>query len=471
MNTNRKYLLSLTVIFILLALQVVAKDFDDKQYKFKISIPDNWKSNIAMDGTDKVYDFLSQDEMAFIQLRSFKADAGLSLDLLAEVYKENYLPKGCQKIELINKTSVNGIPGKNGTYLVSDNGLDIGISVFYAIQKGQGYAISVIIPTSMTDYYEKDVRSILNSFVIPGYERKSNIEETSSGLGGLARQESGLGGISDAANNGIEPFRGVEILNVRMGDALSGKTNLLNQTTRFNPQTENIYIVFDWVGEAANGHTLTIAWIFDQNGYKIAESLYEFPGYDANGSSNAFLSKPNDGWPLGNYHVEFSIVGQIIHSESFVVTDNTDNQNAWGENNSSQNISQNDEKILFEGSQVKGKVQIIFDYDNYDEPDAKPKKIKAKKGDISGRYVFYKRSDGRDLLNYWYLDFNKDGTYVDEHELKEGNYRTGHEGTWSVDGDLLTTKHISGSSSGTYKIKGNELISQGGDVTMYFKKN
>jgi len=66
MNTRIKYLFSLIAIFILVALHAKAKEIDDKQYKFKITVPDHWKTNVGMDGTDKVYDFLSPDEFAMV---------------------------------------------------------------------------------------------------------------------------------------------------------------------------------------------------------------------------------------------------------------------------------------------------------------------------------------------------------------------------------------------------------------------
>ncbi|MDA3905465.1 MAG: hypothetical protein PF484_05255 [Bacteroidales bacterium] len=349
-----------------ISITLNAKDIDDKQYKFKITVPDHWKSNNAMDGTDKVYDFLSPDEMAFIQLRAFKASPGLSIDLLVEVYEENYLPKGSQRVDLVNKTSTNGIPGKNGTYLVSDNGFDVGISVFYVIQNGQGYTLSVIIPTTMTAYYEKDVKSIAQSFVIPGYERRSKVEESSSGLGGLSSNEGGLGGMNNATTNAIsdeiEPFKGVEISNIRMGDELLSNTQVLNQMTTFLPQTENIYAVFDWKGEGASGQEMKIAWFFDQNNYKIDETIYKFPDFETEGTNNSVLSMPYKGWPVGDYYIEFSIAGQIVNEFRFAVSEDAEEstQDDFSSGSDAGDWNQAAENNLFEGLQVKGKMVAVI---------------------------------------------------------------------------------------------------------------
>ena len=155
-----------------------AKKYVDKKYKFSISVPSSWEANIHKDGTDKVYDFLSPDENVFIQVRSFKAVSGLSLDLLTRVFEESYLPAGKQKQGLKSITSSNGIPGKHGSYLARYKGKEVGITVFYVIQNGQGYTVMGIVPTSMFRQKQTEISGILKSFRIPGYPRKKRNPQT-----------------------------------------------------------------------------------------------------------------------------------------------------------------------------------------------------------------------------------------------------------------------------------------------------
>jgi hypothetical protein len=451
MNTRIKYLFSLIAIFILVALQAKAKEIDDKQYKFKITVPDHWKTNVGMDGTDKVYDFLSPDEFAMVQLRSFKAGAGLDLDVLVDVYEDNYLPKGSKRLELINKTSVNGIPGKNGTYMVSGDGAEIGISVFYVIQKGQGYTLTIIIPTEMMAQYQQEVSSITQSFVIPGFERKTQSAEQNQG-------------IANITNSDIEPFRGVELKNVKMGSELLSDSEVLNSRTSFLPQTENIYIVFDWQGDGVSGREMKIAWYFDQNNYKIDETSYIFPEFETQGSNNSVLSMPYQGWPLGDYHVEFSISGQIVYAAKFNVTEEiSDKQNGFG-----------DEKVLFEGSQVTGEIKAKIDYDDKIDSDQKVDKKKSKSVNVEGRYNFEKRSDGKFMnVSNYYILLNSDGTYLEEYTPpNSGNFRGGEAGIWVREGDkILFLDPQNQRLRSTYLIDKNRITNERDGVTYIFIKH
>lgn len=384
---------SILVLLIFLCLifvtNISAKQYQDRKYKFTIDVLDTWSFNNYMDGTDMIYDFLSPDQNVSIQIRSFKADAGLSLNLLTQVFEENYLPSGSVKQDLLSKPSSNGIPGMQGSYISTYNGIEIGISVFYAIQNGQGYTLMVALPTSMFQQKYEVVSSILKTFIIPGYDIKTESKPSSGGLGGIANQVGGNNSSESVTTNEIASFSAVKLKNVRMGNQLSGKTNLLNVTNTFNPNTETLYIVYDWESEGANTHEMKIAWIFDQNNYTIDEYVYNFPDFETQGSSNALLSKPYEGWPVGDYHIAFSIGGEIVFEQAFVVSE--DNQQMEADfggdqeentqfaakqsdfsNNESAiaNTTSEDESNLFAGMKAKGKAIIDPASIKYDEEKA-----------------------------------------------------------------------------------------------------
>lgn len=299
---------SLCLISMLLIYNVKAKDIKDIEFKFSIVVPDHWTSNIYREGTDKVCEFMSPDNNAFIQLRSFKADPAITLNLVVQIFEESYLPQGSNRIDLSKKNSVNGIPGIVGNYTANVNNLDVGISVFYAIQNGQGYALMYIIPVSMFDQKEEEVKRILHSFVIPGYTVQEPINNT------IVNKSNSVG-----SPQGIKSNRSVLIENTRMGDELGKPHELLNTTSVFNPETRNVYIVFDWKRESEHIPYLKIAWYYDQKGYLIDEVIYDFKNNSLSGTSHAFLSKPNNGWPEGKYTVEFSIAGQLLKEVPFEV--------------------------------------------------------------------------------------------------------------------------------------------------------
>lgn len=296
MKTRNLITISFLIAFIFTINTLQAKWYVDHDFKFKIDVPANWSSNSYMDGTDKIYDFYSPDENIAIQVRAFQAGAGVTTDVLAQVYEENMLPAGTQKQSLDEHTSKNGIPGKLGIYTAKYNGIDITMSAFYTVQNGFGYAVTVIVPTSMLQQKSPEIKSVTQSFIIEGFEPQEEItqqeEKKPSGLSGL------LGG-----------------------------------------------------------------------------------------------TKSND--------------------------DQT-----------------------------------------------------AVPADITGRYNFISRSDGKNMVNYHYIDIRSNGTYSEKYQPKNSpNYQGGNDGTWKVNGNTLTLTHKGGGITDTYTIRGSELIrTSDSGITFTFRK-
>ena len=408
------FFFSLSLIRVVAQENVATKEYNNEQYKFSILVPESWKFNDHMDGADKLYDFLSPDENIFIQVRSFNVGAGLDMDILTKVFKENYIPAGSTTHNLIDKISANGISGKQGNYLGKFNGNDIAISVFYAIENSQGYTLMIIVPLEMAEQYTDIVSAIGKSFIIPGYSRKGS-EVKPGGLAGLLEKN------KNQSNNAseIEANDGITLSNIRIGDQLQGKTNLLNKTTVFQPDTENIYVVYDWSGKAAN-QEMKISWYFDDSNYKIDESSYSLPINLNMGSSNGTISRPYEGWPVGNYHVEFSISGQVLKEVYFKVQDAN---------------------------------------------------MQESTNDIEGKYTFVSRSDGPSRTNYHFIEIFSNGTYLEKYNPKNsGNYEGGHQGTWQLNGTQLTFTHEDGNIKDFYTVRQNELERKANDVVFIFRK-
>ena len=159
----------------------------DSQYDFKIDIPTNWSKNSYMDGTDKVYDYMSADENTAVQLRAFEGGSGITTDILAQLYEENMLTAGTQKLSLKDHP-MNGIPCKQGVYLMDYNGIEVGLSAYYFSQNNNCYILTAIIPSSMIQQKGEELIQILKSFMIDGFEKPANIvkeEKKPTGLSGL----------------------------------------------------------------------------------------------------------------------------------------------------------------------------------------------------------------------------------------------------------------------------------------------
>ncbi len=87
--------------------------------------------------------------------------------------------------------------------------------------------------------------------------------------------------------------------------------------------------------------------------------------------------------------------------------------------------------------------------------------------DITGRYNFISRSDGKSLVNYHYIDIKSNGTYSEKYNPKNsGSYVGGTDGSWKVNGNQLILTHQGGLSD-TYTIDGNKLIRVSDDGTSF----
>lgn len=102
---------------------------------------------------------------------------------------------------------------------------------------------------------------------------------------------------------------------------------------------------------------MKMAWIYDQDNYKIDETNYTFPDFESSGGYNTSLIMPYHGWPEGDYHIEFSIAGQIVYEAKFTISEDAveNTQNDFYYENDAGDRKQANESNLFEGHQVKRK--------------------------------------------------------------------------------------------------------------------
>lgn len=171
----------LFVIILFINSNIYSQWQSDSKYGFKINVPSSWSKTSYIDGTDKVYDYMSPDENAAMQIRVFKAGQGFTTALLAQVYEENMLPAGAQKLSLDEHTTTNGIPCKKGVYLLDYNGVEVGLSAIYIVQKGNGYVVTALIPASMIQQKGDELAKVMKSFTIDGFAPKTQTSATKTG--------------------------------------------------------------------------------------------------------------------------------------------------------------------------------------------------------------------------------------------------------------------------------------------------
>ena len=95
----------------------------------------------------------------------------------------------------------------------------------------------------------------------------------------------------------------------------------VDQTTSFAPDVEKIYLVFKTRGLPPNSHLQAI-WIADDvdapvpKGYEVTRATITVQGDQA---GNFALSRPNPGFPAGQYHVDLYLEGTKTGSYPFSV--------------------------------------------------------------------------------------------------------------------------------------------------------
>lgn len=387
----------------------------DHQYKFSIDVPMQWSKSSKMDGTDKVYDFYSPDEMAAVQLRTLKAVPGLSLELLIQAFEQNYLPAGYHKESLQDKISENGIPGKQGIYNAAYNGNKLGLSSFYTIQNGYAYVLTAYIAMPSLEKWGNEVKKITKSFVIDGFQKNQPQR--------LAHSNHH----NQITHSKQPPFM---IENVLLSDQVDQYNKAINPKSNFSTSTPEIFAAMTYSG--GMNAEFTIKWIYKDWNREISKTTYTIN--DQNGTTALSLTKPNTGWPAGNYAVQIEKDGRTLRSIPFFVK------------KSGPIISQ----------QSSGLSSIS---------------VSGNTGSIIGKYNFISRSDGKKLVNYHYIEIRKDGAYSERYQPKHSpNYSGGQDGTWKLIGNTLTLTQ-NGGVSDSYQVNGDILIRTSSDGTQFtFRK-
>jgi len=124
-------------------------------------------------------------------------------------------------------------------------------------------------------------------------------------------------------NNGFQFIEN----SVHFGEDLQSgsKTKLTKPTLVFHPTTKEIIAVFKWKGNGS-GRQLKCEWFYLNTNTKkkmtITTGTYDLPN-QMGGGSNFVLSKPNNGWPIGDYNLSLYLDDKYLTTDAFFVKDNT----------------------------------------------------------------------------------------------------------------------------------------------------
>jgi len=396
----------------------------DNQYGMKINVPGDWSKKSYQDGTDQVYEYYSPEGNTAITLRAFSAEPALTMDLLVQVFEQAMMPSGTERQLLENHVSYNGIPGKQAVYRVSDNGVLVSIVCFYAIQNGNAYIVTGIIPNQLLEQKSEELKKITQSFQINGFERKEETQRAKV-LPKIPKQETGARPATSSNNT-------------TAGNGQEGRRVYIKSHQRLDFKTLKV---------GAKGDI----WALSKCGPSP-----EFEG-------KIQLTNYSDFASATQYNL------QALQNMNFY--DRT-------------TVPQN--KVCFvllnDGSLAKMKVVQMDEYPadcsyfatlEIEYPiGSSSGTSNASSGSVAGRYNFVSRSDGKVLTNYHYIIINNNGTYEEKYEPKNSpGYQGGNAGNWESSQGILYLRHSGGGVTDSYTIKGNELHrTTSSGLTFIFRK-
>ncbi|WP_160010742.1 hypothetical protein [Rhizobium sp. 18055] len=93
--------------------------------------------------------------------------------------------------------------------------------------------------------------------------------------------------------------------------------------TSFSTEVAKIYVSADLTDEVKSGSKVTVSWIAVDTG-GVAPANYKIDEVDLDinmieNHVNSALSRPNSGWPVGDYNVVFSVDGKPMETVDFKV--------------------------------------------------------------------------------------------------------------------------------------------------------
>jgi len=101
---------------------------------------------------------------------------------------------------------------------------------------------------------------------------------------------------------------------------VDGNKNPVGITQTFTTNTPEIYIWFSWAN-APDGTGVKAVWIYETQSATITE--YPLTLNEINGKGTFSLTKPDAGWPSGDYRVDIYLDNEVSKSVSFKVDEST----------------------------------------------------------------------------------------------------------------------------------------------------
>ncbi len=278
---------SVILMLVLTSVAVEAQWVVDGEYAFKINVPASWTKEKKQDGSDRIHDFIDPSQNIFVEVRSFKAVDGITVDNLANVFENTVLP-GAERLAF-EAYNLNNVSGKFGGYKTEINGLEVGIGVFYAVNKDFAYILWSLIPINVYNQYSALSDQVMNTFqVIPKQIKARSIASKPS----------------------------FQVNSFRLSDKITEQYEIYDEKYRYPVDTKQIWLVYRWKGNCP-GAKINVNWYYQGDLIEGPSDHFIMPDYpDGFGFANI---KMNSAFKVGQYSVEVLRDNQLLKSVDFEV--------------------------------------------------------------------------------------------------------------------------------------------------------
>jgi len=157
-----------SVLFLLLIVSVSinaqSRWIEDAEMKFKISVPSNYQANQFLEGSDKIYAFLSPDQNVAVRIRSFKVSDNTTINDVINAFSQSIITGASQLTS--EPYTLNGTKGQAVGYSWRYNNVSVVVLVFYTIYSGTAYVVWSLVPENLFSKRSAETDAITNSFTI-----------------------------------------------------------------------------------------------------------------------------------------------------------------------------------------------------------------------------------------------------------------------------------------------------------------
>ena len=304
---------------------------EDREMNFKIAVPVNYQANQFMDGSDKIHAFVSPDQNVAIQIRSFKANANLTVEVLKKAFLENYL-KGAQL--LVDQVhTINGINGQLAGYKWKYNNINVVAGVFYSLQNGMCHVIMTIIPENLFAARNAESDAITNTFA---FINNPSGGANSGGLGGLGQigkpqdnpqevnqnqntgnQRNQSQSTGSQTNQSQPSMANVQVTDVAIGTDIDANYRITSPQTILSSSVGRINLAFGYTGNA-KGARFLIKWYSVTQNTLVKDFVFVSPDAST-GRGQAYIENPGKPWPVGKYRAEIRLNDKLLNEISFSI--------------------------------------------------------------------------------------------------------------------------------------------------------